>query len=56
MAFSFKEVMGQLTSWSRDNVGSGALAMESEEQNRKKVSLSAKDKTLKSIEKFIAEA
>ena len=33
MAFSFKEVMGQLTSWSMDNVGSGALAMESEEQN-----------------------
>jgi hypothetical protein len=34
---------------------SGQL-IKSEEQNRKKVSLSAKDKTLKSIEKFIAEA
>ena len=33
MAFSSKKMMGQLTSWSMDNVGSGALAMESEEQN-----------------------
>ena len=34
MAFASKEkVMALLSSWSRDNVGPGALAMESEEQN-----------------------